>query len=52
MTKALLKRRKLTSAEAMLLQHRLQGTLSLNGFMHTDIVVEAIVENMDIRKRF
>ncbi|OVE74136.1 hypothetical protein BVX94_01445 [bacterium B17] len=48
--KHMLKRRKLTRHEMDLAMHRISGTLDYSGFQSKDIVVEAIVENIDIKK--
>jgi 3-hydroxyacyl-CoA dehydrogenase / enoyl-CoA hydratase / 3-hydroxybutyryl-CoA epimerase len=46
----LVKRRRITSAEADMNLVRIAGTLTYEGFQSSDVVIEAIVENMDIKK--
>ena len=46
----LVKRRKLTSAAAKLKMHRISGTVDYSGFRQVDIVIEAVVENLDLKR--
>ena len=46
----LIKRRKLTSSQADMALLKMAGTLSYAGFEKLDIIIEAIVENSDIKK--
>lgn len=50
MYKPLIKRRKLSVSQADMALLKMAGTLSYKGFEHLDIVIEAIVENSDIKK--
>ncbi|HBR14279.1 MAG TPA: hypothetical protein DD723_01895 [Candidatus Omnitrophica bacterium] len=45
------KKRKLTKAQAMTQMAHITGTLDYSGFKTADYVIEAVVENMDIKKK-
>lgn len=45
------KRKKLKPHELSMNMHRISGTLDYTGFRKLDVVVEAIVENMDVKKK-
>ena len=47
----LLKRRKLTLNQVNLKMHKICGTTDYSGFSKVDLVVEAVVENLDIKKK-
>jgi 3-hydroxyacyl-CoA dehydrogenase / enoyl-CoA hydratase / 3-hydroxybutyryl-CoA epimerase len=49
--KQLMKRKKMTPGENSLVLHRISGTTDYSGFSHADIVVEAIVEDLGIKKK-
>ena len=49
--KQLLKRRRITPAQVSQKLLKIAGTTSYHGFKKTDVVVEAIVENMDVKKQ-
>jgi len=44
------KRRRMAKSEANLKMHQITGTTDYSGFQDADIVVEAIVENMQVKK--
>ncbi len=46
-----LKRRKLKPADMNIKMSMISGTLDYSGFKDADIVIEAVVENMDIKKK-
>jgi 3-hydroxyacyl-CoA dehydrogenase/enoyl-CoA hydratase/3-hydroxybutyryl-CoA epimerase len=46
----LVKKRKVTTQEVSMMMHRLSGGLDWVGFANTDVVIEAIVEDMTIKK--
>lgn len=48
---SLVKKRKLMESEATMSMHRLSGGLDFTGFMTADVVVEAIVEDIEIKKK-
>jgi 3-hydroxyacyl-CoA dehydrogenase / enoyl-CoA hydratase / 3-hydroxybutyryl-CoA epimerase len=48
--KELIKRRKLTSSEASNLSTRIEGSINYQGFQKCNIIVEAVVEKMEIKK--
>ncbi len=50
MFKARVKRRKMTENELNLAMHRIAGTIDYTGFDGLDIVIEAVAENLDIKK--
>ncbi|MCH7791874.1 MAG: enoyl-CoA hydratase/isomerase family protein [Planctomycetes bacterium] len=45
------KRRRMTAGEMNLAMHRISGTVEYTGFGHVDAVIEAVVENMDIKRQ-
>lgn len=45
------KKRKYTKAEARAMMSHITGTLDYKGFKNADIVIEAVVENMDVKKK-
>ena len=45
-----LKRRRITKFEYLQILHRISGTVDFSGFKHTDVVVEAIIEDLEIKK--
>ena len=45
-----LKRRRITKFKYLQILHRISGTVGFSGFKHSDIVVEAIIEDLDIKK--
>ena len=49
--KQVMKRRKMTPGDANLLLHRIGGTIDFRGFKQADIVVEAVVENLDVKRK-
>jgi 3-hydroxyacyl-CoA dehydrogenase/enoyl-CoA hydratase/3-hydroxybutyryl-CoA epimerase len=49
--KQLLKKRRLTPSQVSQKLLKIAGTTSYHGFKKTDVVVEAIVENMDVKKQ-
>lgn len=49
--KQLLKRRKLTPGQVNLKMHKVTGTTDYSGYGNLDLVVEAIVEDIDIKKK-
>lgn len=46
----LVRLRKMKSHEVTLNMHRIRGVLDYSGFKHVDLVVEAIVEKLDVKK--
>lgn len=48
---AAMKRRKLKPADLNIKMSMISGTLDYSGFKDADIVIEAVVENMDIKKK-
>lgn len=44
-------RKKLTPSEFSMAMHRISGTLDYKGFDHLDVVVEAVIEDMGIKKK-
>lgn len=46
-----LKRKKITEAEFQRKQRSIKPTLNFDGFKSVDLVVEAVVENMDVKKK-
>ncbi len=46
-----LKKRKLTKNQYMGKMGKISGTLDYSGFRNVDVVVEAVVENMDVKKK-
>lgn len=44
-------KRRLTKAEAQRRMGQITPTLDYSGFGHTDMVIEAVVENMDVKKK-
>lgn len=46
---ALVKRRKMTPAQFTLAMHRVTATTDYSGFAHANVVIEAIIENLDIK---
>ncbi|MGZ3719542.1 MAG: 3-hydroxyacyl-CoA dehydrogenase NAD-binding domain-containing protein [Bdellovibrionota bacterium] len=46
-----LKKRKLTKNQYMAKMAMISGTLDYSGFRNADVVVEAVVENMDVKKK-
>lgn len=46
---ALVKRRKMTAAQYNMAMHRVTGTTDYSGFAQANVVIEAIVENLDIK---
>lgn len=49
--KALIKIRKLKQGEANMKFHRLTGTTDYSGFEHLDIIIEAAVENLELKQK-
>ena len=49
--RGLVTRRKMTKEQANLGMHRISGTVGYDGFGRIDLVIEAVVENMDIKKK-
>jgi len=49
--KQALKRRRVKPAEVAARMAMISGTLDYSGFANTDLVIEAVVENMDIKKK-
>jgi len=47
----MVKRRKMTKGEMNLAMHRISGTVEYTGFSKLDAVIEAVVENMDVKKK-
>jgi 3-hydroxyacyl-CoA dehydrogenase/enoyl-CoA hydratase/3-hydroxybutyryl-CoA epimerase len=47
----LIKIRKLKVSEANTKFHRLSGTIDYTGFQHLDLIVEAAVENLDLKRK-
>ena len=45
-----LKRRKINKLEMMQVMNRISGTIDYSGFKHNDLVIEAIVEDIEIKK--
>lgn len=45
------KRRRMTEDDFQRIQRSITPTLTYNGFKNTDLVVEAVVENMDLKKK-
>lgn len=45
----LVKEKRIKSCEASLKFHRLSGTIDYSGFQHADLVIEAAVENLDLK---
>lgn len=45
------KTRKLTKSEAAVSMARISGTVDYSGFSNVDMVIEAVVENMDVKKK-
>ena len=48
---AMIKRRKMTKGEMALAMHRISGTVGYEGFGKVDAVIEAVVEDMQIKKK-
>ena len=48
--KQLKKIRRLNAGQVNLKMHKITGTVDYSGFENADIIVEAIVENMDVKK--
>jgi 3-hydroxyacyl-CoA dehydrogenase / enoyl-CoA hydratase / 3-hydroxybutyryl-CoA epimerase len=46
-----IKRKKMTPGDANLLLHRISGTVDFSGFQQADIVVEAVIENLDVKRK-
>lgn len=46
---ALVKRRKMTSREQALAMHRIGGTIDYTGFANTEFVIEAVIEDLDVK---
>ena len=51
MFKASVKRRKMTENELSLAMHRIAGTIDYTGFDGLDMVIEAVAENLEIKKQ-
>jgi 3-hydroxyacyl-CoA dehydrogenase/enoyl-CoA hydratase/3-hydroxybutyryl-CoA epimerase len=51
MYRALVKRRKRTSNEMILAMHRIEPTVTYSGFGRADLVVEAVIEDLDLKKK-
>ncbi|MCZ6734742.1 MAG: 3-hydroxyacyl-CoA dehydrogenase NAD-binding domain-containing protein [Planctomycetota bacterium] len=51
MYRALVKRRKMTAGEMNLAMHRISPTIDYTGFAGADVVVEAVAEDLEIKKR-
>jgi 3-hydroxyacyl-CoA dehydrogenase/enoyl-CoA hydratase/3-hydroxybutyryl-CoA epimerase len=51
MFRALVKRRRMTENQMNLAMHRIAGAVDYTGFEGLDAVIEAVVENMDLKKR-
>lgn len=51
MYQTLVKRRRMTANEMNLAMHRISGTLDYSGFGLADVVVEAVVEDLDIKRQ-
>ncbi len=47
----LVQKKKLSTAEANLRMSRMTGTLDYSGFQNAELVVEAVVENLEIKKK-
>ncbi len=47
----LMKRKKISSAELSLGMHRISGTTDYSGFSKTQVVIEAILEDMSLKKK-
>lgn len=47
----LVKKRKLQPSEVDMMMARISGTVDYTGFHNADMVIEAVVENMDIKKK-
>lgn len=45
------KKRRLKPHEAIVKMDKITPTLDYTGFVHTDIVIEAVVENMDVKRK-
>ncbi len=45
-----LKRRRISKYEYLQIMHRISGTVDFSGFKDTDVVVEAIIEDLEIKK--
>jgi len=50
MFRARVKRRRMTEGEMNLAMHRISCTTDYSGFAHADAVIEAVVEDLDIKK--
>ncbi|MCZ6446226.1 MAG: 3-hydroxyacyl-CoA dehydrogenase NAD-binding domain-containing protein [Planctomycetota bacterium] len=51
MYRALVKRRKMTAGEMNLAMHRISPTIDYTGFVGADVVLEAVAEDLEIKKR-
>lgn len=51
MYRALVKRRKMTAGEMNLAMHRISPTIDYTGFAGADVVLEAVAEDLEIKKR-
>ncbi len=51
MNRQLVKRRKMKPAQMDMAMHRISGTTGYHGFANVDVVVEAVVEDMAIKKK-
>ena len=51
MFRAMVKRRKMTDNELNLAMHRIAGTIDYTGFDALDIVIEAVAENIQLKKQ-
>ncbi len=49
--RALVKIRKLKEGDASVRMQRISGTVDFNGFRHADVIVEAVVEDMGVKKK-
>ncbi|MEJ2052578.1 MAG: 3-hydroxyacyl-CoA dehydrogenase NAD-binding domain-containing protein, partial [Calditrichaceae bacterium] len=45
------KRRRITELQQIQIMNRISGTVDYSGFRNSDLVIEAIVENLDIKKK-
>lgn len=48
--KGKIKRRRITKLEMMQIMNRISGTIEYSGFKHSDVVIEAIIEDLKIKK--
>ena len=51
MYRPLVKRRKMTQSQMDMAMHRISGSIDYSGFANVDVVIEAVAENMELKKK-